>query len=143
MAKSKYPKWFRATWPPKLLTQKPNKTIPAYSELSKVRVSDGDELIFEEGRRYKLSLDHDYGCCYYPSDIPSIEAYLIEFSEEDIENPNYKSELRKYNKDKKKHSEELKEWKKWKDIWDKEEAAAQEAAERKKLEELKAKYEKQ
>ncbi len=141
MAKSKYPKEFHATWPPKLYTQKPNKTIPAYSELSKVRVSDGDELIFEEGRRYKLSLDHDYGCCYYPSDTPSIEAYLIEFSEEDIENPNYKSELRRYNKDKKKHSEDLAEWKKWKAVWDKEKSDAREAAERKKLEELKAKYE--
>jgi len=35
----------------------------------------------------------------------------------------------------------LAEWKKWKAVWDKEESDAREAAERKKLEELKAKYE--
>jgi hypothetical protein len=59
-AKSKYPKGFYAHSPPRMFTRKPNKVIPAYTELSKVSVSDGDELIIEEGKRYRISLDHDY-----------------------------------------------------------------------------------
>jgi hypothetical protein len=141
--KSKYPKGFYAHFPPRMFTRKPNKIIPAYTELSKVSVSDGDELIIEEGKRYRISLDHDYSGVYYPGECPSIEAYLIQFTEEDIENPNYASELRKYNRDKKKHSEELAEWEKWKAIWDKEEADAKVKAELKTLQKLKDKYEKQ
>jgi len=139
--KTKYPKGFYAHSPPKLYVSKPNKIIPAYQELAKMRLYDSEELYFEEGRRYKISLNLDYGCTYYPGDCPSIEAYLIEFSEEDVVNPNYELELRRYNRYKKKHTEELAEWNKWKAIWDDEEAKAKEIAEREILKKLKTKYE--
>lgn len=142
MAKEKFPKGWSQNSPPYFYGNKPKKIIPAYTELSNVRVYDGDELTLEPDRRYRIALDTDYSGCYYSSDTPSIEARLIGFSEEDIENPNYDSELRKYNREKKKHQEELEEWNKWKVVWDAEQEKAKEIAERKKLQELKAKYEK-
>jgi len=141
MAKEKFPKGWSQHSPPHFYGNKPKKIIPAYTELSDVRVYDGDELTLEPDRRYRITLDTDYSRCYYSSDTPSIEARLIGFSEEDIENLNYDSELIKYNRDKKEHKEKLAEWNKWKAVWDAEQEKAKEIAERKKLQELKKKYE--
>jgi hypothetical protein len=57
-------------------------------------------------------------------------------------NPNYQKELEKYNKDRQKYKEEIKEWKKWKVKWDEEEKEEKEERERKQYEALKNKYEK-
>lgn len=140
--KIKYPKGFSPHFKPTFPYSKPSKIIPAYTELSKTRIYDGEELEVEEGVTYKITLDYDYASCYYPSDIPSIEAYLIKFSEEEMENSNYESELRNYNYLKNKHKKELTEWNKWKVLWDEEQAKNKEASERKLLDELKQKYDK-
>ncbi len=137
------PSWFSPHGPPsRRYIYVPQKMLEADTEVSRISVSDGDILDLKPNTKYKVSTDHEleWGSCYYPNDYPSIISRidLIEFISEELPNPNYKSQLKRYNE----QLDQIETWPFWKIQWDEEEARRNEISERRELAKLKKKYEK-
>jgi hypothetical protein len=107
--------------------------------ISKNKLDDESEVIFDPSKRYFISLGLDHG--YYPGDSTP-EAYLVEFEELKTINKKYESQLRKYEKDKVTHEENVERWKAWKKLYDAEQKASDELRQRKEYLKLKKIYEK-
>lgn len=144
MAKAKrYPANFSPHSKPYWYASVPEKTIPENTEIHRIELYSGGSINedLREGLIYRFDLDYDYGCCYYPSDERSAKCCLIGYTETNIDNPNYKTQLTRYNKDKKKHEENLKQWNEWKVFWDEDQEKERTIREKAQLEALKKKYE--
>lgn len=137
------PSWFNPSHKPdKRWIYIPQKTLKPTTELSRVQVDEGEVLNLKPDAKYRIETDHEleWGSCYYPNDTPSITSrvFLVEFSEEEQPNPHYKSQMKRYNEE----MGRVEEWDFLKIQWDEQESRKKEIAERRKLAELKKKYEK-
>jgi len=75
----------------------PEKTISERREVSRVRLFEGDELVFEPGKRYFFDISYDRD---------GETNYLVEFTEAVVENAAYDALLKEYRG----RHEEILEW---------------------------------
>jgi hypothetical protein len=142
-AKEKIPSWFNQhSKPDKRYAPLVRKTLVKGADLNYTTITNGEEIILEPGKRYRLDLDYetDYGGCYYSGDTPNIiiKAQLVEFTSEPIPNPRYKQEQASYDE----YMDRIKTWDHWKAVWDEQNAKKKELAERRLYLKLKGKYDK-
>lgn len=135
-----YPKdffWFNE---PKLYGYEPQKTIINYEKIDEYTVSNEcyEDITLPEGAN---SVKVDIDVSFHKEEIGSIKVIFARKSM--IPNPNYDKEIKIYEQKVKEHQEKLAEWKKWKEIYDKELAELKEQNDRKQYEELKKKFEKE
>jgi hypothetical protein len=141
--KDPIPPWFNPNWKQEVKNlYVPQKMLKPQTEISRVLIEEWEELPLKPGAKYRLEYDHelDWGGCYYPGESPSIKSvvYLVEFSSDEVPNPHYKSQKKVYDEE----VARINSWDSWKAIWNTEQARKKEIAERRKLYELKKKYEK-
>lgn len=124
---------FNPSKPPVFGTKKPQAVFKNDTEVSRIRLDDGDPIPFaEENVKYYFEKDlYEWGAT----------CYIIGFLEADQPNPNYASELRSYKRQLKKHEDALSAWNIEKEKWDKAQARKKKREDLELLAKLKAKYE--
>ncbi len=125
--------------PPTYWNPEPQEFFITRKEISRVQLEDDSEVICDPNKKYFISLGMDHG--YYPGDS-SPEAYLVEFEEIKTPNKQYERQLKKYEKDKVAHEENVKSWEIWKKVYDTEEEERQELELKKQYLKLKKRFEK-
>ncbi len=136
--KIKYPKDFRYYSTPYCSVHPPQRTI--FSETIESK---------------KVNLSGNYSGCDIPSgcnyldievnlDSDGVDDIELTFShKEEIPNPKYQEELKKYEKAKEKFESDLENWKYWKMIYDEEQKELKEKKEKENYKRLKKKFEKE
>lgn len=120
---------------PVFFANKPLEVIPAYTEIARHSLYDGEDLPEKSLNNSKFKFEVDYG---YYDDSPSY--YLIEYTLKDQPNEKYEEQLKAYEDAIKQYKLDESKWEADKIEWDKEQARLNEIKERKLLIELKKKY---
>jgi len=120
---------------PRFLLLAPVKVLANNEEMKRIEIYDGDWIEVSPDLNWKFVEEHGKYDDYH-------SYYLVGYSKQSQENPNYKSELASYKYQKAKYDEAIKFWEDWKSIWDKEQQKKPEEKERELLKQLKEKYEK-
>ena len=126
---------FSPYFKPSMKCHEPKKRIKKILETKVEKLSCWEDLGKDENG-YEISIG-DIDCNEHTG--TTVEVYRTK--SEEIDNPNYEFELKKYNEAKNKYAIELKEWKKKKKEYDLEMAKSLEIKERNLLKSLKEKYE--
>jgi hypothetical protein len=132
---SKIPPWFDNYLKP-YKPSAPKKSFTVTERVEKIHSGEGTLTITEP---CTLEIEKDFSNCYYESDSPSINVFIVREIEKP--NPRYERDLKRYEKDLKQYNQRKKEWPKWKKIWDEKELAKTRQRELAQLIRLKKKYE--